>query len=102
MHTIGLGSVPMRSINPDYHDSLMALGSLLADTGRVEEGWPYMQRAADVAPDNPIVLNNLGAYFFRIGKPPLLLLTLCQLKVSVLPMQVEVKKQLRHTIKSSV
>ena len=56
------------SINPDYHDALMNLATLMADQGRVEEGWPHMQRAAAVARDNADVHNNLAAYLLRMGE----------------------------------
>ncbi len=46
----------------------MSLASLMADSGRTEEGWQYMDRAVKAAPDNTNVLNNLGAYLLRLGK----------------------------------
>lgn len=60
--------LPSSSINPDYHDALMSLATLLADQGRLEEGWHYMQRAAAVATDNADVYNNLAAYLLRMGR----------------------------------
>ena len=46
----------------------MNLATLMADQGRVEEGWPHMQRAAAVARDNADVHNNLAAYLLRMGE----------------------------------
>lgn len=60
--------LPSSSINPDYHDALMSLATLLADQGRLKEGWHYMQRAAAVATDNADVYNNLAAYLLRMGR----------------------------------
>ena len=44
----------------------MSLASLLADSGRVNEGWPYMEHAAAVAPDNALVHNNVATYLLRL------------------------------------
>lgn len=54
------------SINVHYADALMALATLLADNGRIEEGFPYMEQAVFVAPGNADMLNNLGAYLLRL------------------------------------
>jgi predicted TPR repeat methyltransferase len=48
---------------PAAHRTLedrVALGSLLAETGRAAESIPILRKALDAAPEHPVVLNNLG------------------------------------------
>ena len=45
----------------------MGVASLLGDTGRMEEGLQFMEKAVEVSGENPNVYNNLGAYLLRLG-----------------------------------
>ena len=45
----------------------MGVASLLGDTGRMEEGLQFMEKAVEVSGGNPNVYNNLGAYLLRLG-----------------------------------
>ena len=59
---------PSNRIRPDYEDALMGVATLLGDTGRMEEGLQFMNRAVKAAGENPNVYNNLGAYLLRLGR----------------------------------
>ena len=55
------------SIKPDYSDALMMLAGVLGDSGKLDEGWQYMQQAAEVAPNDADVQTNMGVYLYRMG-----------------------------------
>lgn len=57
-------------IQPTYVECLMSLASLLVEGGtdREEEGAVLMQRAVELAPVNPDVHNNRGAFLLRLGE----------------------------------
>ena len=67
-HILTKFSLVNHRINPDYHATLMTLATLLSDTGRTGEGYQYMQRAVDVAPQDPVVRNNMAAFLIRQGE----------------------------------
>ena len=46
----------------------MRLAGVLAESGKVDEGWPYMQQAAEVAPNNADVQSNVGGFLYMMGK----------------------------------
>ena len=46
----------------------MGLGMLMADTGRTKEGFPLMEQAVQVSPENANNLNNMATYLLRLGK----------------------------------
>ena len=46
----------------------MGLATLHGDTGRLETGLKFMQRAVESGRENPNVYNNFGAYMLRLGK----------------------------------
>lgn len=57
---------------PDNAEALNALGYTLADLnlpGRLEEAFALIERAYELAPDNPAVLDSMGWVYFRLGKP---------------------------------
>ena len=58
----------MLSINPTYSDALVGVAMVMAESERVEEGWEYMRRATEAAPDKPDMHNNLGAYLLKMSK----------------------------------
>jgi predicted Zn-dependent protease len=60
------------AIDPDNAEALNALGYTLADLnipGRLEEAFELIERAYELAPDNPAVLDSMGWVYFRLGKP---------------------------------
>ena len=57
------------SREPDNADALNALGYTLADrTKRYQEALDYIQRAAELVPDDPAILDSLGWVSYRLGK----------------------------------
>ncbi|WP_018916719.1 tetratricopeptide repeat protein [Vreelandella zhanjiangensis] len=59
-------------IDPNNANALNALGYTLADLnlpGRLEEARMLIERAYEVAPNNPAVLDSMGWVHFRLGKP---------------------------------
>lgn len=55
--------------HPDNVDALNALGYTLADrTERWSEALPLIQRAFDLAPNNPAIIDSLGWLYFRMGE----------------------------------
>ncbi|WP_249977129.1 tetratricopeptide repeat protein [Vreelandella olivaria] len=57
---------------PDNAMALNALGYTLADLdlpGRLEEARELIERAYELDPDNPAVLDSMGWVYFRLGKP---------------------------------
>ncbi len=54
---------------PDNADALNALGYTLADrTSRYEEALEYINRAAELVPDEPAILDSLGWVSYRLGR----------------------------------
>lgn len=56
---------------PNNPDALNALGYTLADlniTERLEEARNLIERAYEVDPDNPAIMDSLGWVYFRLGK----------------------------------
>ncbi|MDM7481898.1 MAG: tetratricopeptide repeat protein [Halomonas sp.] len=56
---------------PNNPDALNALGYTLADlniTERLEEARDLIERAYEVDPDNPAIMDSLGWVYFRLGK----------------------------------
>jgi len=57
------------SKEPDNADALNALGYTLADrTKRYQEALDYIQRAAELVPDDPAILDSLGWVSYRLGR----------------------------------
>lgn len=54
---------------PDHADTLNALGYTLADrTDRLQEALAYIQRAHELKPDEPAILDSLGWVYYRLGE----------------------------------
>ena len=45
----------------------MKLAGVLGDSGKLNEGWQYMQQAAEVAPNDADVQSNMGIYLYIMG-----------------------------------
>lgn len=57
------------SKEPDNANALNALGYTLADrTSRYKEALQYIERAAELVPDDPAILDSLGWVSFRLGE----------------------------------
>lgn len=54
-------------LDPGHTDSLYLLGTLCAETGRLEEALALMTRAAASAPGSPMIHNNLGSIHLMRG-----------------------------------
>lgn len=55
-------------LRPDHAEALNALGYTLADrTDRWSEALPLIERALELSPDNPAVIDSLGWIYFRMG-----------------------------------
>ncbi|MBE0510930.1 MAG: tetratricopeptide repeat protein [Gammaproteobacteria bacterium] len=55
--------------NPEHVHALNALGYTLVDrTARVEEGFDYIQRAYQLSPSDPAILDSMGWAYFRLGQ----------------------------------
>ena len=56
-------------MEPDNVHALNALGYTLADrTARQQEALSFINRAAELSPDNPFVLDSLGWVYYRLGQ----------------------------------
>jgi len=56
--------------DPDHVDALNALGYTLADrTDRLDEAYSFIQRALELRPDEPAILDSMGWVLYRMGKP---------------------------------
>jgi tetratricopeptide (TPR) repeat protein len=62
----------MRAIlttEPDNAHALNALGFTLADrTDRIDEAYQYLQRAIEIKPDDPAIIDSYGWVNYRMGK----------------------------------
>jgi len=55
--------------DPDHVDALNALGYTLADrTDRLEEAYRFVQRALELRPDEPAILDSMGWVLYRMGE----------------------------------
>ena len=55
--------------NPEHAEALNALGYSLANkTDRFDEAEPLIERAIEIQPDNPAIIDSLGWLYFRQGK----------------------------------
>lgn len=55
--------------NPTSWVAQLNYGTLLADSGRQNEGLPHLQRALELKPDFPETLNTLGNVLNELGRP---------------------------------
>jgi tetratricopeptide (TPR) repeat protein len=56
-------------INPDHVDALNTLGYTLADlTDRHSEALPLIERALELRPNDPAIIDSMGWVLFRLGK----------------------------------
>lgn len=55
--------------NPSSWTAQLNLGAALDETGRTDEGLPYLRKALALKPDNPDILNSLGNVLNRLGQP---------------------------------
>jgi len=53
--------------NPDFAEALIALGELYTAAGMYQEGLAVDERLAQIRPDDPIVLYNLGCSYSLLG-----------------------------------
>ena len=54
--------------DPDHANALNALGYTLADRGlRIDEAKKYIERAFELRPDDPAVIDSMGWIHFRLG-----------------------------------
>ena len=54
--------------DPDHANALNALGYTLADRGlRIQEAKQYIERAFELKPDDPAVIDSMGWIHFRLG-----------------------------------
>jgi len=54
---------------PDNAHALNALGFTLADvTDRIQEAYKYLERAMQIKPDDPAIIDSFGWVHFRMGK----------------------------------
>lgn len=71
MDNIALLETDLREIirlRPNHAEALNALGYTLADrTDRWSEALPLIERALELTPDNPAVIDSLGWIYFRMG-----------------------------------
>jgi tetratricopeptide (TPR) repeat protein len=58
------------SINPEFTDAHVNLGSLLFSRGRVRDALPHFQRAVELEPGSPMLLNNLAGGLAASGRFP--------------------------------
>lgn len=69
---IDLLEADLRSIlerDPDHVQALNALGYTLADrTGRYQEALELIQRALDLRPDDPAIIDSMGWVLYRLGR----------------------------------
>ena len=57
------------ALRPDDAQALNALGYTLVDrTSRTDEGLAFIQRAHEIAPSDPFILDSLGWAFYRMGR----------------------------------
>jgi tetratricopeptide (TPR) repeat protein len=55
---------------PDHAASMNALGYTLTDrTGRHREAYRLIQRALELEPDNPAILDSMGWVYYQLGQP---------------------------------
>lgn len=55
--------------DPDNHEALNALGYSLADHDlKLDEAYEYIQKAINLAPDNPAIIDSLGWIQYKLGK----------------------------------
>jgi tetratricopeptide (TPR) repeat protein len=55
--------------HPEHVHALNALGYTLVDrTDRLEEGFDYVQRAYQLSPSDPAILDSMGWSYFRLGQ----------------------------------
>ncbi|MGQ9717298.1 MAG: tetratricopeptide repeat protein [Anaerolineae bacterium] len=54
---------------PDEPDALSGLGLALAGAGRVEEALPFLQRAAELVQENPVLQEHVARVLERLNRP---------------------------------